>query len=109
MAIIIFNLEVLQDRTLRFARFKKSLDGTTYTFKIKYQKRVSPGKGTWLLSIDDVVDEIPIFGGVDITGQIKHLRVPQGRLDVVDKDNLPIDPNETSLGKQAFLRYTEAS
>jgi len=103
MAEIIFNLGVIQDNNLRIVRFQKSLNGTSYTFKIKYQKRID----AWLMSIDDKISEIPIFGGVDLLKQLKHLAVPLGTLEAIDIDGFNRDPTETNFGKEVVLKYTE--
>lgn len=99
MAVILIPLR----NDIFFYSFRKELEGTVYTFEVRYNLRIN----SWLLSIPDQVINIRLAGGTDLLSQFKHLDVPPGELRIIDLDGMNTEPDKTNLGDRVILRYTE--
>lgn len=86
-----------------YYEFTKELDGVVYAFRLQYNLRID----SWTLSIVDVVNGIRLTGGQDLLGQLHHLEVPPGRLEIVDLDGMFTEPSKTNIGDRVILQYTE--
>lgn len=86
-----------------YYEFTKELQGVVYSFRLRYNLRID----SWILGFVDVVDSLRLAGGQDLLGQLHHLEVPPGRLEVVDLDGMYAEPNKTNIGDRVILQYTE--
>lgn len=88
-----------------YYEFTKELEGVVYSFRLRYNLRAD----SWILDFIDIANAIRLTGGQDLLGQLHHLDVPPGRLEIVDLDGMFAEPNKTNIGDRVILQYTEAA
>ena len=81
-----------------------TIEGVTYTFHFNYNRRY----GRWTMGIEGQFLAVPLLSGIDLLGQLKHLDVPQGRLEMIDKEGKFNEADLTNLGDTLIMQYTEA-
>jgi hypothetical protein len=90
--------------------FQTDLDGTTYTFKFRYNSRMD----RWAFDIL-TANEAPIVSGVlVVTGTLllerfSDPRLPQGDMFVLNKADENASPGRDDLQKNVFILYDEAA
>ena len=89
--------------------FQTDLDGTTYSFKFRYNSR----SDRWIFDIL-TANEIPIISGVPVltgTSLLKRFEsdlLPEGDLFVLNKEDESASPGRNDLQENAFILYNEA-
>lgn len=80
--------------------FSITLDGNNYDCRVMLNSRWS----TWSISFSqsnvDIINGVPLLGGIDIMGQYN---IPISDMYVVNLDNPRKDPSKTNLGTSAKL------
>ena len=86
--------------------FQVELETVVYLFLIKYNKRMD----RWIMSIPNVVYDIPLIGGGDLLKQFHYLvGVPPGIMQMVDLDGLGRDAQEVTFSDRIVLAYQESA
>ena len=90
--------------------FKTDLDGTTYTFKFRYNSRLD----RWVFDIqtatgDPIISGIPVLTGTSLLKRFEDDRLPEGELFVLNKENEAASPGRNDLQENVFILYEEAA
>ena len=90
--------------------FQTDLDGTTFSFKFRYNSRTD----RWAFDIATANDEPIISGVLVVTGtflleRFSDARLPQGDMFVLNKEDENVSPGRNDLQKNVFILYDEAA
>lgn len=90
--------------------FQTDLDGTTYTFKFRYNSRMD----RWAFDIltaneDPIVSGVLVVTGTLLLERFSDPRLPQGDMLVLNKADENASPGRDDLQKNVFILYDEAA
>lgn len=90
--------------------FQTDLDGTTYSFKFRYNSRTD----RWAFDILTANNEPIVSGVLVVTGTLllerfSGARLPQGDLFVLNKEDENASPGRDDLQKNVFILYDEVA
>ena len=90
--------------------FQTDLDGTTFTFKFRYNSRMD----RWAFDIqtaneDPIISGIPVLTGTSLLKRFEDDRLPEGELFVLNKEDETASPGRNDLQENAFILYDEAA
>ena len=90
--------------------FQTDLDGTTYSFKFRYNSRMD----RWAFDILTANDEPIVSGVLVLTGTLllerfTDERLPLGDMFVLNKEDENASPGRDDLQKNVFILYDEAA
>lgn len=90
--------------------FQTDLDGTTYSFKFRYNSRMD----RWAFDIltaneEPIVSSVLVVAGTFLLERFSDPRLPQGDLFVLNKEDENASPGRNDLQKNVFILYDEAA
>ena len=90
--------------------FQTDLDGTTYSFKFRYNSRMD----RWAFDIltannDPIIEGVLVVTGTLLLERFSDPRLPQGDMFVLNKEDENVSPGRSDLQKNVFILYDEVA
>ena len=90
--------------------FQTDLDGTTFSFKFRYNSRMD----RWAFDIatannDPIISGVLVVTGTSLLERFADARLPQGDMFVLNKEDENVSPGRNDLQKNVFILYDEAA
>ena len=90
--------------------FQTDLDGTTFSFKFRYNSRMD----RWAFDIltannEPIVSGVLVLTGTLLLERFSDPRLPQGDMFVLNKEDENVSPGRNDLQKNVFILYDEAA
>ena len=90
--------------------FQTDLDGTTYSFKFRYNSRMD----RWAFDIltannDPIIEGVLVVTGTLLLERFSDPRLPQGDMFVLNKEDENVSPGRNDLQKNVFILYDEVA
>lgn len=90
--------------------FTTTLEGTAYTFRIKWNFRASRFVMDLLTEQGEpILEGVPMVVSWPLIGRFKDERLPPGEIFVLDITDTNSEPGEESLGTTHFVMYADST